>query len=110
MTVLQKAEDLLNNMSRSEKAKLLQWVVRDLGGDAFSGIDKTPGIVGGSARIIRTRIPVWSIILAKKLGASDADILNTYPSLNAEDLINALGYYRSNKQEIDQAIAENDED
>lgn len=109
-TVLQKAENLLSRMSRGEKAQLLQWVVRDISGDSFPGIEKTVGIVGGNARIIRTRIPVWSIILFKKLGASDADILNNYPSLNAEDLINAAIYYRNNKEEIDTAIAENEAD
>ena len=109
-TALRQAEDLLNNMSREEKAQLLQWVVRDISEDSFPGIEKTVDIVGGNARVVRTRIPVWSIILSKKLGASDADILNNYPSLNAEDLINAAIYYRKNKEEIDAAIAENEAD
>ena len=38
MSILQEVEQLLSKMTRAEKAKVLQWVVRDLG-DAFPGID-----------------------------------------------------------------------
>jgi hypothetical protein len=43
MSTIQEAEKLLSNMTRAEKAQLLQWVVRDLG-DAFPGIESTPGV------------------------------------------------------------------
>ena len=108
MTALQKAEKLLEEMSRGEKAQLLKWVVNDLDGDSFSGINTSPKIAGGAACIVRTRIPVWSLVLAKKLGSTDADILNAYPSLNAEDLTNAWAYYRIRKEEIELEILENE--
>ena len=108
MTALQKAEKLLGEMSRGEKAQLLKWVARDLDGDAFSGINSSPDIIGGAACIVRTRIPVWSLVLAKKLGSTDADILKAYPSLNAEDLTNAWAYYRIKTEEIEQEILENE--
>ena len=45
MRPLQEVEKLLPLMTRSEKAQLLQWVVRDIG-DAFSGIESIPGVCG----------------------------------------------------------------
>ena len=74
MTTLEKAEALLSSMTRSEKAQLLQWIVRDVG-DAFPGIESTPGVCGGEPCIVRTRIPVWVLVRAKQLGTGEADLL-----------------------------------
>ncbi len=107
MDVLKESERLLTKMNRAEKAQLLQWVVRDLG-DAFPGIESTPDVFGGEARVVRTRIPVWVLIRARQLGTSEAELLTAYPSLRAEDLANAWAYYRAFKTEIDQQIEENE--
>ena len=40
---------------------------------------------------------------------SEAELLNNYPNLRAEDLVNAWGYYRLHRAEIDQEIAKNEE-
>ena len=45
----------------------------------------------------------------RKLGAGEAELLNNYPDLRAEDLVNAWGYYRVHRADIDQQIAENEE-
>jgi len=95
-------------MTRAEKAQLLQWVVRDLG-DAFSGIESIPCVCGGEPCIIRTRIPVWVLEQARRLGTSEADLLRCYPTLRAEDLANAWAYVRSHRGEIEQQIRENEE-
>ena len=108
MSVLEQVESLLTKLSRGEKAQVLQWVVRDLGGDAFPGIDRNPEVAGGEACIVRTRIPVWSLVQARQQGASDAEILQMYPSLKAEDLANAWAYYRVYPSEIDGLIMENE--
>jgi uncharacterized protein (DUF433 family) len=107
MTTLQKVEQLLAEMSNTEKIYLLQLIARDLGG-AEAGIESTPEICGGAPRITGTRIPVWSLVQYKKLGASEADILRAYPTLRAEDLSNAWGFYRSHKKEIERQILENE--
>jgi uncharacterized protein (DUF433 family) len=107
MSAFQEVEKLLSQMSRAEKAQLLQLVVRDLG-DAFPGIESTSNVCGGEARIVRTRIPVWVLEQAKRLGTSEAEILRIYPSLRAEDLANAWAYVRSHKDEIEQEIRENE--
>jgi len=44
----------------------------------------------------------------RRLGASDADILRSYPGLRAEDLSNAWGYARLHRDEIDRDIEENE--
>ena len=107
MTVMQTVEQLLSTMTRAEKAQLLQWIARDLG-NAFPGIESTPRICGGEPRIVRTRIPVWVLVQFRKLGASEADLLQSYPTLRAEDLTNAWAYYRSHRREIEQQILENE--
>lgn len=107
MRRIQELEELLDKMTRGEKAELLQWIARDLG-DAFPGIDSTPDVCGGEPRIVRTRIPVWVLIQAKRLGTSEADLLRSYPTLRAEDLSNAWAYYRSHREEIEQQIRENE--
>lgn len=107
MTVLEKVQELLPEMTPGEKAQVLQWLARDLGG-AFPGIERTPGVAGGEPCIVRTRIPVWVLVQAKKLGSSESDILRAYPTLRAEDLINAWAYYRAHPDEIDRQILENE--
>jgi uncharacterized protein (DUF433 family) len=106
--ILEEAERLLAGMSRAEKAQLLQWVVRDLG-DAAPGIENRPDVLGGEACIVRTRIPVWVLEQARRLGTSDADLLAAYPSLRAEDLANAWAYVRGHEDEIDRDIHANEE-
>ena len=107
MGTIQEAEKLLSGMTPGEKAQLLQWVARDLG-DAFPGIDSITGVCGGEPCIVRTRIPVWVLVNAKRLGTSEAELLRSYPTLRAEDLTNAWAYYRSHKKEIEQQIQENE--
>jgi uncharacterized protein (DUF433 family) len=108
MTKIQQAEKLISEMTRAEKAQLLQWVVRDLG-DAYPGIESNPDVCGGEPCIVRTRIPVWLLIQAKRLGTSEADLLRCYPTLRAEDLTNAWAFFRSHSDEIEEQIRENEE-
>lgn len=108
ISTLQEAEKQLLGMTQAEKAQLLQWLVRDLG-EAFPGIESNPGVCGGEPCIVRTRIPVWVLEQARRLGASEADLLRCYPTLRAEDLANAWAYVRSHRDEIDRQIRENEE-
>jgi uncharacterized protein (DUF433 family) len=108
MSTLQEVEKLLPIMTRAEKAQLLQWVARDLG-EAFPGIESNPGICGGEPCIVRTRIPVWILVQARLLGKSEAELLQAYSTLRAEDLSNAWSYARSHMEEIERQIRENEE-
>ena len=107
MDTLHETQKLISKLNRAEKAQVLQWIVQDLGG-AFPGIESTPGVSGGEACIVRTRIPVWVLVHARQSGVSEADLLRSYPTLRAEDLTNAWAYYRVHKEDIDRNIEENE--
>lgn len=107
MTKLEEAERLLADLTPAEKARLLQWVVQDLGG-AVPGIESDPGVCGGDACIVRTRVPVWLLEQARRLGTSEAELLRSYPALRAEDLVNAWSYVRAHRDETERQIAENE--
>ena len=104
---LQSAVDLLTGMSRADKAQLLQWAAHDLAA-AWPGIENHPEVCGGESCIVRTRIPVWLLEQARRLGASEARLLADYPTLTAQDLVNSWNYARANRAEIDEAIAANE--
>lgn len=107
MTTVEQAEALVAKMTRGEKAELLQHLVRDIG-DAFPGIDVTDDVSGGDACIARTRIPVWVLEQARRLGASEAEVLRSYPGLRAEDLANAWAYIRAHQDQIEAQIRDNE--
>jgi uncharacterized protein (DUF433 family) len=107
MSIVQEAEGLLSKMSRAEKAQLLQVIVREIG-EAFPGIESNPDVMGGDPCIVRTRIPIWLLEQARRLGATEADLLADYPSLRAEDLVNAWAYARAHQDEIDRLIQEHE--
>jgi uncharacterized protein (DUF433 family) len=71
-------------------------------------IQKTPDVCGGDARVADHRIPVWVLVLQKKMGQTDADILVNYPTLTAEDLAASWAYYQKEPLEIEQLIWLND--
>ena len=108
-TVLEKSSELLAQMSRAEKAQLLQWTAQDVAG-AWPGVESRAGVCGGEACIVRTRIPVWVLEQSHRLGISEADLLRSYPTLRAGDLTNAWAYVRSHRGEIDEQILTNDAD
>jgi uncharacterized protein (DUF433 family) len=108
MTALQLAETLLSQMTQAEKAQLLRWVVYHLG-ETFPGIEVRPEVHGGEPCIVSTEIPVWMLERARRTGAREADLLQLYPCLRAEDLANAWAFVRAHRAEIDRKIRQNEE-
>ena len=106
MTLLERVQALLPEMTYQEKLSLLGQITEDV----HPGIEQTPDVCGGVACIIGTRIPVWALVGYKQLGASDAVLLQAYPTLDAEQLAQAWAYYRFHQDEIDRQIAENETD
>ena len=104
---LHEFEVLLNSASEGEKALILKWAVEELSG-TFPGIDSRPEVCGGEPYIVRTRIPVWILEQARRLGASEQAVLANYPTLRAEYLQNAWAYARVHAGEIDSQIRENE--
>ena|SRR6266850_2557528 len=109
MSTFEDATKLLASLTRGEKALILQMVAKEIG-DAFPGIESTPGVCGGEPCIVRTRIPVWLLEQARRLGTREAELLASYPTLRAEDLANAWAYVRSHQAQIDEQIRLNESD
>jgi len=65
----------------------------------FLGIESQPGVCGGEPCIVRTRIPVWVLEQARRLGISESEILHSYPILR---------YVGSHRNQIDPQIEENE--
>ena len=78
-------------------------------GDAHPGVDSSLAVCSADPCIVRTRIPVWMLEQARRLGTSEAELLRAYPALRAADLTNAWAYVRSHQQEIDDNIRENED-
>ncbi|NLF70523.1 MAG: DUF433 domain-containing protein [Candidatus Anammoximicrobium sp.] len=108
MSTLLEVEKQVASLSRSERAELFQRVASQLAGTS-PGIENTPGVCGGEACVARTRIPVWLLERARQLGSSEADVLRAYPTLRAQDLVNAWAYVETHRDEIEQQIRENEE-
>ena len=94
-------------LSKAEKAEVVERLALEIG-DAWPGIEKTEGVAGGSACIVRTRIPVWVLEGYRRAGWTEAKILANYPTLRAADLVHAWAYVDRHRQEVDDAIRQNE--
>jgi uncharacterized protein (DUF433 family) len=74
----------------------------------WPGIEKNPGVAGGAACIVRTRIPVWVLENYRRLGWTEATLLASYPILRTADLVHASAYADTHRAEIDEAIQQNE--
>jgi uncharacterized protein (DUF433 family) len=74
-------------------------------------IRKTPDVLGGDARIGNRRIAVWMVVHARQLGLTDEEIRHQYEQpLTEAELAAAWQYYAEHRDEIEQAIRENEEE
>ncbi len=105
---LKELEKQLIALTPGEKAQPIQLLVQNLS-NTWQGIEKTPGVCG-DARIANTRIPIWSLVNYRHLGANDVQFLPKFPHLSAADLANAWAYADAHSEEIETAIARNEED
>ena len=94
-------------LSRAEKADVVERLAQEIGG-TWPGIEKTRGVAGGSACIVRTRMSVWVLEGYRRLGWTEAKILANYPTLRAVDIVHAWAYVDAHRQEIDGAIRQNE--
>jgi uncharacterized protein (DUF433 family) len=74
-----------------------------------AGIESTPDVCGGDPRIAGTRLPVWTLEQYRRLGLTEAQILDAFPGLRAADLVNAWAYVAAHPDEIERQIRENEE-
>ncbi len=94
----------LSDREKSQVVQLLSPGATLLG----RGIEKTPGVCGGSACVAGTRITVWGLVESRRIGYSEADLLISYPTLSATDIANAWAYAAVFPDEIEAEIREND--
>jgi uncharacterized protein (DUF433 family) len=104
---LQELEKQLLTLTTAEKAQAIKVLALDLT-HTWPGIEKTPVVAGGAACMVRTRIPVWVLEGYRRLGWSEARILENYPTLRAADLVNAWAYAGAHPDEIEREIQENE--
>ena len=107
MTALEQALDLIGRLTRGEKARLVRDIVAQID-ETFPGVDSRPDVCGGEPCIVRTRIPVWLLVQTHRLGTSEADLLRSYPTLRAQDLVAAWSYWRAHPAEIERQIHDNE--
>lgn len=105
---IQELETQVLTLNAVDKAKLISILTQTLTNGSL-GIKKTPGVCGGDACVGNTRIPVWSLVCDRHLGANDGRILQDFPHLTAADLVNAWAYADAYPEEIETAIRDNEE-
>jgi uncharacterized protein (DUF433 family) len=108
MTTPKQLEAQVLSLQPSEQAAIIQLLSNNLANN-WIGIRKTPDVMGGDACIRNTRIPVWLLVSYRRLGLSEAKLLENYPDLSATDLANAWVYAETYPDEIELAIRKQDE-
>lgn len=106
IVTLKELEPQLLALSDNEKARVVHLLSQGKT-SPIQGIEKMPGVCGGSACIARTRITVWGLVESRRIGYSEADLLTSYPTLSATNLANAWAYAAAFADEIEAEIAEN---
>ena len=104
--ITQELKEQILSLSLDEQHEIVQLIQAQT--DSWIGITKTPGVVGGDACIRNMRIPVWSLVQYRHMGAKDDRISEAYPQLTATDLANAWAYAEAFTDEIAGAIAVNE--
>jgi uncharacterized protein (DUF433 family) len=78
-------------------------------GGTKSWIQKTPGVCGGEPCERDTRHTVAGLVEWRKQGLTDARIIEHHRDLTHADLEAAWAYYATHREEIEQAIKEDEE-
>jgi len=104
---LKELEEKLRALSPAEKVEALRILALDLT-HTWPGVEKRPGVAGGAACIVRTRIPIWTLEGCRRLGWSEGRLLEEFPTLRAGDLVNAWAYAGAHPAEIEEALRENE--
>jgi uncharacterized protein (DUF433 family) len=104
---LKELENQILALPPTEKAEIIQSLIQSIS-NGGKGITKTPGVCGGEACIAGTRIAVWLLVEARRLGISEAQLLQDYPHISAADLVNAWAYADAHPEEIEAVIRANE--
>ena len=105
--ITQELKQQILSLSPTEQGEIVRLI--QARSKTWKGINKNPGVVGGDACIGNMRIPVWSLVEYRQMGASDHRIIEAYPQLTQTDLANSWAYAEVFPDEIAEAIAANQE-
>lgn len=117
MSTVEEIRREIMNLAPDQAEQLVRWLLHHVSAakdPRFSqptwlpGIESTPGICGGEPRILRTRIPVWTLEQMRRQGQTESEILQSYPTLRAEDLVHAWAYVALHREEINEQIRSNE--
>ena len=75
-----------------------------------SGVVLAAGVCGGAPCVAGTRIPVHGLEAYRRLGLTEAQILDAYPTLRAVDLVDAWAYVAAHPEEVERRLREEDAD
>jgi uncharacterized protein (DUF433 family) len=103
---LKELEPQLLALSECEKIQAVQLLSQGKT-STIQGIEKTPGVCGGSACVVGSRITVWGLLESRRIGYSEVDLLTSYPTISATNLANAWAYAAAFPDEIEAEIEEN---
>ena len=103
---LKELEPQLLALSDREKIQAVQLLSQGKT-STIQGIEKTPGVCGGSACVVGTRITVWGLVESRRVGYTEIDLLTSYPTISATNLANAWAYAAAFPDEIEAEIEEN---
>lgn len=73
-------------------------------------IEKKPGVCGGRAVVVGTRIRVKVIVVWHRMGIPPEEIVSYYPGLRLADVYDALAYAADHPDEIEADIAADSEE
>ena len=75
----------------------------------YRNIEKDPARCGGQPVVVGTRIRVANILWCYRHGMGVEEILQQYPALRPADVHDALAYAYDHLEEIEAAVAADDE-
>ena len=76
----------------------------------YRNVEKVPGRCGGQPVIVGTRIRVATILVWYRQGMAIEEIVQMYPHVKPADVHDALAYAYDHMEEIETAIAADDEE
>jgi len=104
VTLPSQVYDRVQHLAQTRRQSVTD-VLNDITTQPTYHIERRPGVQGGDACIVGTRIAVWVLAAMHKQGDTAEDILEAYPNLTAAQVHAALSYYYDNRAEIDAVIA-----
>ena len=107
MNALQEARTAVERLTVPERQQLIEYAKASV--EVAPGIFRTPGVCGGDACVGASRLAVWMLEESRRAGMSDQQLHEAYPALTQEELAAAWQYVSDHPEEIEQAIAENEQ-